>query len=270
MIRKRNKPAMFQKINTTFLGTLFFAGLFLLAACSKGDKNDQKLNAALMVIQAVPDAPPLTFYLNDNQQENMLVYPQNTGYHNITPGNTSLRLVYQDSLVDTIQHIDSLTGDTTFDTIHIDTLRTILDASVSLQPNKAYSVFVYDTVGAANAMTLQDDFSQAEDDKAHIRFLQLSPGYTSLDVSVGGQPLFTGRSFADNAGDPSKASFSALDPGTATITVQETGSDSVLFTLQDAEVKANAFYTLVAEGLPADTGTSAFQLQLIENYETPE
>lgn len=230
----------FMKKNVFLLSVAALAGMALLSSCLKNSSdNNSGPQAILSVLQASPDAPSLDLFYNTSKVASGVTYNQN-GITYTQPGS------YEISIVNTN------TGDT---------LKQISDSIQSAY----YSLIVYDTAGKWNLMFIQDQFDDSQDPSdAFIRFLQLAPGVSPVDVFVDSVRLFSGRTFADNLQNSGLSKFRTIGSGTHSFYALSEQGDT-LGSLKNVSLSPNV-YTIYLSGLVSRTDSLGVRLRGVQNY----
>ena len=125
-----------------------------------------------------------------------------------------------------------------------------------------YSAFVVDTLKSTKIVLVEDDLKAPEADKAKVRFINLSPGSTSLDLAVEGNAtaLFTAKAFKEFT------PFTSINPSESyTFQVKEAGSATVKATLPAVKIEKGKIYTIWAKGLSSKTDSTKFGLSVMTN-----
>ncbi|GAA4308059.1 DUF4397 domain-containing protein [Compostibacter hankyongensis] len=255
------------------LGALSVIALFTGLACTKYRNNDPLSNSGIMFVQASPDTLPLTVLVNGKETGAPLGFGDRTGYVNVSSGSASLEIRQNARIIDSITADTlvtdsvSMTDSVVLDTIYRDTVYNLLDASVDVDGNRAYSIFAYDTTRPVKYLLLNDGLTTTPlEEKARVRFLQLVPGDSALTLYANNTPVFKDREFADVAKDPSKGAYLEMDPGNYTISLKSAVTDSLTAPPSSVSFREGGIYTLYAGGLPGDTSTPVI-LHLVTSYE---
>lgn len=206
----------------------------LFSSCSKDEELAQ---ANVLVIHASPDAPGVDLLVDDvKQNTSALTYPQNTGYLKVNAGSRNLKV--------------NVAGTTT----------TVINANVTLEQDKSYSVFAIDSVKKISAVVVADDLSTPAAGKAHVRFIHLSPNAPAVDIAVdGGAVVFPNTSFKVGT------AFTPLDAGTYDLEVRVAGTQTVALDLDPLTLEAGKIYTVFAKGFLTADGVQALGAEIIVN-----
>lgn len=196
--------------------------VMFFTACDDDDDLDLlEDNAQVMVVHASPNAPAVDLYV-DNTKVNAtaLNYPNNTGYLDVDDGSRNFKVVPAGAAVGSA----------------------VIDANVTLDADKAYSVFAANTLSNIEAVVLEDDLTAPASGKAHVRFVHLSPDAPAVDVAVQNGPvLFSNIQFKGST------AFTPVDAGTYTLEVRPAGSTNAVLTTQ-VQLTNGAIYTIFARG----------------------
>ena len=182
------------------------------------------LNAAsanVIVTHASPDAPGVNLIV-DNIVVNSaaLTFPNNTGYIDVNAGTRNIKV--------------NASGTST----------TVIEADLTLEANKNYSIFATDILSNISPIVIEDDLSAPAAGKAHVRFIHLSPDAPAVDITLtDGTVVFSNASFQDFT------SFTPLDAGSYDLQVRAAGTSTVVLTLPTITVSDGMIYTVFAKGL---------------------
>jgi Domain of unknown function (DUF4397) len=202
------------------------------AACEK-----KETKAKLMVIHASPNAPGVDLLVeNVKQNTAALTFPNNTAYLDVITGKKNIKV--------------NVTGTTT----------TVINADLTFEENKNYSVFAADSVAKISAVLLTDDLTTPAAGKAHVRFVHLSPNAPAVDVAVtGGAVVFPNTLFKGST------AFTPLTAGTYNLEVRVAGTTTVALPLPGIALTAGKIYTVFAKGFLGGTGAQALGAGIIVN-----
>ncbi|HEY0668978.1 MAG TPA: DUF4397 domain-containing protein [Sphingobacteriaceae bacterium] len=218
------------------LAVLLLGIVVLTVSCKKDRVEDVQVDAsALNVMNASPGMLAISFFL-DNQFVNgpALLFQQQSGY------------------------IVTYTGNRKFDVTVGGTTQVLTTNTLSLQKDLYYTAFFAGTNASPIIVFTQDDLSDPPAGKAKIRFINLSPDATALDLVIkGGAKLFSGLSFK------TVSDFIAIDP--AVYSFELRSGETVNKEMTSVQLTAGKVYTLWAKGLLTGTGETAFNGQLTTN-----
>jgi hypothetical protein len=209
----------------------------MLSSCLKNTNSPANLPTALItVIQASPDQPALDFYLNgDRVNQVPLSYGTGIDYFSAIAGQRTANFFVDGS-----------------------TLGPIATASITLEQNMAYSLFLDSVSSKPGVLFLADTLVKPANGKAGVRFVDLSPDAPSVDLAIqGGATVTTNKSFK------AYSSFTPV-PGQSNFTFEilKKGTNTVLATLSNVTLINGRLYTVMLEGLNSSTN-SADKLSII-------
>ncbi|PGT91596.1 MULTISPECIES: DUF4397 domain-containing protein [Bacillaceae] len=177
-------------------------------------------NSFIRVFHASPDAPGVDVYVNGNKAITNLVFQETTDYLQLPYGRYTIE-VYP-------------TGETT---------QPVLREQLSLTRNTYYTVAATGRV-ANLKLNVFVDKPYVSPNQAKVRFIHLSPGAPNVDIAVqGGKVLFPNVPY-EKATD-----YLTLSPLTVNLEVRVAGTNNVVLTIPQVQLKAGKTYTAVAVGL---------------------
>jgi hypothetical protein len=208
----------------------------LVASCKKDRIETTQIDAAgLNVINASPGLLAISFFL-DNQFVNgpALLYQQQSGY------------------------ISTYTGSRKFDVTIGGTTQVLTTNTLNLNKDNYYTAFFAGTNASPIIVFTQDDLSDPPAGKARLRFINLSPDATALNLAIkGGATLFTGLAFK------TVSDFISIDP--ATYIFELRSAENGITEIAGVQLAAGKVYTLWAKGLLSGSGDTAFNGQITTN-----
>jgi len=222
---------------TTKIALTLLAITTIFSACKKDWNNDPVEAAGIGFIHSSPGTGALDFIL-DNQKIGSFAYTNDRGYYAAYPGTRIIGVAKKDST----KYLTNGTG--------------------TLKQGSFYSVFVVDTLKSTKLLLVEDDLKAPETDKAKIRFINLSPGSTALDLAVSGNAtaLFTSKAFKEYT------PFTSINPSdNYTFEVKTAGSTTVKATLPAVKIEKGKIYTIWAKGLSSTTDSTKFGLAVMTN-----
>lgn len=159
-------------------GMLACASLVFLASCDNDDDADVQPDPVSYVslYNASPDAPDLNILVDDRQINTYpFEYSDYTGYLRFFIGDRNLKFG------------------------PFGASNTVVDTTITLENEKAYSIFVVDEYNSASLLVLNDNADKPASGKAKIRFVNLSPdgGAVSLQVKDESTPLTEVQGFKE-------------------------------------------------------------------------
>jgi len=220
---------------TTKLTCALFAITLIFSACKKNWNDDPIEAAGIGFVHASPGTGPLDFIL-DNQKIGSFTYTNDRGYYAAYPGTRIVGVSKKDSL------------------------KYLTNGTANLKGGGFYSVFVVDTLKSTKLLLVEDDLKAPETDKAKIRFINLSPGSSPLDLAIEGNStaLFTAKAFKEFT------PFTSINPSDSyTFQVKQAGNVSA--TLPAMKIEKGKIYTILAKGLSSKTDSTKFALAVMTN-----
>lgn len=191
----------------------------------------------VMVVHASPDAPGVDLLLDGivvNSQA--LLFPDNTGYLSAGAGTRSIKV--------------NASGTST----------TVIDATLTLDANAAYSIYAADVLSNITPVVLEDDLSAPASGKAHVRFIHLSPDAPAVDITLtDGTVVFGDIEFKEST------AFTPLDAASYDLQVRLAGTTSIVLDLPGIILEDGKIYTVFAKGLVNGNGNQALGAEIIVN-----
>jgi Domain of unknown function (DUF4397) len=196
----------------------------MLSACTKTVNNTpQQPVAVLGVIDASPDAPALAFFLNINQV-------------NALPLSNGNYINYFNTYAGKIQATFFQSGTSTI----------IARDTINLVANKAYTLFLANTIAKPDLILLSDSVTRPASSTASIRLVNVSPDAGAVDLVIKG-----GATLASNINYKGASVFApiAVVSSTDTLQIRQAGTSTVLSTVPAAKFQIGAVYTVWLYGL---------------------
>lgn len=127
-----------------------------------------------------------------------------------------------------------------------------------------YTMMLYNNPGTpatAEAMLIEDDFTDLTLDKPFVRFFHASPSVSALgpvDLYIDNNKIFTQRVLADNEFSPFYNQFQPATSGSHVFSVKLSSNDSLIAkTTTDVNLIVGNAYTIYLGGNVGGTGTNA-------------
>jgi len=217
-----------------------FVASFTLVACDEEENvlapTPTTSNSFVKVVHASPDAPGVDLLVDNTTAGTNLTFPNNTGYLTVNSGTRNINV--------------NVTGTST----------TVIDANLSFERNKNYSVFAVNAVANLEAIVIEDDLTAPAQGKAHVRFIHLSPDAPAVDITLtDGTVVFGNKSFKEFT------AFTPLDAGTYNLEVRVTGTTTVALDLPGINLGAGKIYTVFAKGFLNGTNLQQLGAEIIVN-----
>ena len=218
--------------------TLFIAvAIISFSSCTKKN-DDTTFYSSLSVTHASPDAPAVDIYIDNSKVTTTpFSFSNTTGYlKNLISGKRNIKV--------------NVAGTTT----------NVINADITFDGNKNYSLFAIDSVSKLSTILTVDDLTAPAAGKAHVRFIHLSPDAPAVDIAVvGGPVVFPNSSFK------SVSAFTPLGAGTYNLEVRVAGTTNVALTLPSITLESGKIYTVYAKGFLGGTGAQALDAGIIVN-----
>lgn len=209
-------------------------------ACTKDDDSTM-FYTSLSVTHASPNAPDVDIYVDNSKVNvNPLSFSSTTGYlKNLVAGKKNIKV--------------NVAGTTT----------SVINADITFEGNKSYSLFAIDSVSKLSTLLTVDDLTTPATGKAHVRFIHLSPDAPAVDIAVAG--LGIGGVVIPNTSFKQATAFAPLAAGTYNLEVREAGTANVALVLPPITLADGKIYTVFAKGFLGGTGAQALGAEIIVN-----
>ncbi|MBE5963244.1 MAG: DUF4397 domain-containing protein [Lachnospiraceae bacterium] len=173
------------------------------------------------VMHAVPDAPNVDIYANDNLIVRNLAYGKYTAYLRI-PAQTYELTVY-------------VAGTKT---------NPVISRMLTLGRNEIFTVAAAGTLDSIELLAIQDADVPRVQDQALVRFVHLSPNAPAVDITLpDGNVLFEDISFGE------VTEYIPVNDMIYTLQVRVAADDTVVLTVPRVDVRDNNYYSIYAIGL---------------------
>lgn len=164
-----------------------------LTSCLKDEQDGfEDLVAAVEALNAIPDSKGIILALDNNQLNNLqmgeyFLSGQLLNYRRVYPGNRLLRVFHPES---------------------VDDNNAVFRKELFFEAGKYYSLFVVETPQKeVEVIQVTDEVTAPGEGKALIRFINLNPGASALDLGIVGQSSL----LATNIGFKTHTVFMAID-----------------------------------------------------------
>lgn len=209
----------------------------LLVSCNT-DNNTSGPLAAFMLIHASPDAPKIDVYAGNQLIDTGHVYGENTVYYGAVPN------IYN------------------FQFVEAGTSNVLLSDFINFDGNKAYSIFLTDSLSKIKLSITNDEYTIPTGDSVRLRFLDFSPNAGALDVVMhDGDTLYLNRNFNDQATNSSLDDFITIPSGTYTMDLRDAGTTNIAYSLSPLTLASGNVYTFYAKGFRG-SGVTATDLSV--------
>lgn len=212
------------KSSTTITHIAALAGIALsFSACKSNDTPSPGI-AALAITYAVPDGENVNFYL-DNAKVNAspFSFGNKVDYFQVYEGIRNARVhKANDNNV-------------------------VLNEDINLIPGEYYSLYIVNKVANIEYLLINDKVtSSPAAGKAKVRFLNLAPDATALDLVIEGETA----KFENKAFKGYTEFTDVAENNTATLKlINRANGNAVVATLNDVELKSGSIYSVWAKGL---------------------
>lgn len=225
-----------RRISAITIASLF--GAILLSGCEKDD--DAPAQARVLVTHASPDAPGVDLLVDDQKVNTAaLTFPSNTGYLAVNSGTRNIKV--------------NAAGTST----------SVINANLTLEANKNYSVFAVNRLANIEAVVLEDNLTAPAAGKAHIRVVHLSPDAPAVNIGIAGSPtnVFTNLAFKG------ATAFTPVDAGTYNFEIRLASNNAVALAIPATVLTAGKIYTIFARGFvaPPTGNTNTLNVSIINN-----
>jgi hypothetical protein len=182
--------------------------------------------ALVTVINTSPNSTSQDFYLDNNRG-------------NVAP------IVYGDG----IDYIRAYTGKRTVAFYNSGTTTKTKSDTVTLKANQYYSVYLANVFATPEILILNDAIVKPSAGMATIRFVNLSPNAPAADLAIKG-----GAVLVSNKGYKGYSDFIPVNGNTTyNIEVRQTGTSTVLASINTASLQSGSVYTVWLQGLSGAT-----------------
>lgn len=225
-----------KRINAITIASLF--GAIILSGCEKDDEAPAQ--ARVLVTHASPDAPGVDLLVDDQKVNSAaLTFPSNTGYLAVNSGTRNIKV--------------NAAGTST----------SVINANLTLEANKNYSVFAVNRLATIEAVVLEDNLATPAAGKAHIRVVHLSPDAPAVNIGIAGSSanVFTNLAFKG------ATAFTPVDAGTYNFEIRLASNNAVALAIPSTVLTAGKIYTIFARGFvaPPTGNTNTLNVSIINN-----
>ncbi len=176
------------------------------------------------LLHAIPNAPAVDVYLNEDLVVEGLAYSKFTSYLTVEPGDYVVEI------------FPTGTGD-----------MPLIRTELSLPDKKIFTVAAIGLPTSSSLYPIEDPMIQLEKGKLGLRFGHLSPDAPPVDIQTdNGDILFNNVSYKQ------VTDYQILDPETYTVNVVPTGTNNSVLMVPNVKLRKNRFYSIYAIGLVGD------------------
>jgi len=223
-------------------GILACTSLVFTMSCDPDDGEDIQPSplSYVSLYNASPDAPDLNI-LVDNRQINTypFEYSDHTGYLRFYTGDRNLKFgPYGAS-------------------------NAVVDTTVTLENEKAYSIFFVDDFTEASLLILNDNSEEPASGKAKIRFVNLSPDGGSIALKMKGEST----TLTEDEDFKEATEFFEVDAKAFDFEVVSADNGDVNLQIPDIELQEGWFYTILVKGYttPPVGNTNVLSAEVLVN-----
>lgn len=186
-------------------------------------KREVPASSYIRVLHASPDAPAVDIYVNENPVARNVVYREFTQYTPIVGGLYNVK-VYP-------------AGATT---------NPVINTNVNIPPNSIFTVAAVGKLANISLLLVPEPPVSRNPGEVAVRFVHLSPDAPSVDVTLpNGTVLFKDIEYKEIS------PYITVRPGTYEIQAKVTGTNNVVLTVPNINLRPNNIYTIYAIGLAA-------------------
>lgn len=227
----------YTKFSIKALYTLFAVTIVtLIAACGKEETQVTEYGT-LSVYNASPSSATYDVYINGSKLNSAaLPYAGGVKYTQLATGSYEAKF-----------------------TVASETPSIYTKSGIALANNSVSTLYLVGTAGSFDGLLVSDNFSGSSNDKAYVRFINLSPDATPLDLRLKDATT----NLASNQAYKGNSNFTAVDAGAKTFEIKETSATTAKATVQQTLANGR-FYTIIAGGkFTPSTNETAFNGKVI-------
>ena len=175
----------------------------------------------IRVLHAVPDAPNVDVYADDQLIAKDLAFGKYTDYISVPEGNYEIAVYAAGTKSNPV-----------------------LDHMMMIRPDTIHTIAAVGTLNTIGLLAIPDRMEGNEPGKSLVRFCHLSPNAPAVDITLpDGTILFGHVSFKQ------LTHYLAVNPMTYTLQVRPAGTSTVVLTVPNVNLKPGMVYTIYAIGL---------------------
>ncbi|WP_230981233.1 DUF4397 domain-containing protein [Echinicola salinicaeni] len=159
------------------------------------------------------------------------------------------------------------TGERTLSFKNRNAANSLLDTTVTLTENQAYSFFFIDAAedddSDMGTLIAEDNWNEPNEGNAMIRLVHLSPDAPEVNLTINDSetPLFSNGAYMD------VTDFEEIPAEMSNFSLTDANSGEVLLTADDLNLRSQRVYTVVVRGYMDSSETNkGLSLQVIRNY----
>lgn len=198
-----------------------------MQSCKSDDPAPEARISLLSVTNASPTLATYNFYLNNTKIHNgALPFGGGIPYLRLNPGIFAAKLTTESST------------------------ESLLSESLTLENGKAYSLFVIEKGTALDYLLINDEIKAPGEDKARVRFINLSPDAPALNIATkDGVAIATDKAFK------AASDFIEIPAKVYTFEIKDKTTGALKTEIKDFDIKKGKTYTIISRGMLTPTGT---------------
>lgn len=222
---------------------LFAIGLltFSLSSCLDKDTEapEPQPRSFVSFYHGSPDAPDVDILINTQKLNSQpFKYSDYSNYLSFNPGSVRVKFTPVNSQV------------------------AYVDTALTFKNDKAYSLFLIDKLDQIDVLVVKDSLVAPGAGKARVRFVNLSPDASSVDLASTGSSattLFGDVAFKEHT------EYQDVNSGVYSLQVKSTGTNEVLLPVSNIDLAAGKIYTFLFRGFktPPAGNTKGLNFQML-------
>lgn len=228
-------------------GLVLILSTTFLSSCLKSSTSQPEKLTYLYLMHMATTAPAVDLYFGTEKASKNSI-----GFNTISGSYTGIR---------------PATFDVTYKKGGGDSVVAIVPTAV-YDTSMPYTLLLYsDETGEGQATRIFDNVEGLSTEKVNFRFWHLAHDIGPVDITIGTNLVDEGRTLADNVGVNAYNRFNnQIDAGTYTITVKETGTETLVAELKDVDLLKGASYTIFLKGSATGIDTKKIAVGILRNF----
>ncbi|WP_253201563.1 DUF4397 domain-containing protein [Clostridium sp. DSM 17811] len=179
------------------------------------------MNSYIRVLHSSPNSPAVDVYINDILKFRNLTYGTFTDYVEVISGDYNIKLYPAGTKI-----------------------TPVLNKNIFIPKEKIYTVAAIGTLPNIDLLLVLEPKVNNPSNNAYIKFAHLSPNAGAVDVTLpDGKILFKNVKYKEST------DYIEVPPGTYTLEVRPTGTQTIALYVPNVRLKSQRFYTVYAIGL---------------------
>jgi len=210
----------------------------LMQSCKSDDPAPNPELSLVSVINASPTLATYNFYLNQSKVNTAaLPFGSVVPYFRLSPGEFTGKLTTESST------------------------ESLLSESLKFENSKIYSLFFIGKSTSLDYLLINDDIKTPAAEKAFVRFINLSPDASALNLA-----FKDSTAVATDKAYKAASDFVEIPAKIYSFQIKDKESGAVKKELKDIDIKKGKVYTIISKGMLTPSGTEhAFDGQVITN-----